>query len=197
MMPEALTDLERCVLDYLVEFLRRNTYQPSVREIGHEFRIRSTKTVSELLESLARKGWIERDPARSRGVRILGIDMNPSTVTVPCYDGAASEAAPETFELDRRLAGAAGAYLLTVDAAWPEIEGVRHGDLLLVEPLAAGATLEPGDIAVSTDDGAPRFIIWDESRPPADTAVTGRVLSVVRRLRPPRPAESRSSVHGD
>ena len=72
----ALTDLEQRILDYMVLYLRTHTYQPSIREIGHHFGIKSTKTVSELLQSLAEKGVVERDPSRSRGIRILGLDLN-------------------------------------------------------------------------------------------------------------------------
>ena len=71
-MPDPLTHIERKVYNYLLDFLSQNTYQPSVREIGRRFKIKSTKTVSELLQSLAKKGYIERDPSRSRGVRLLG-----------------------------------------------------------------------------------------------------------------------------
>ncbi len=42
MMPKPLTSLERRILDYLVEYLRQNTYQPSIREIGKRFGIKST-----------------------------------------------------------------------------------------------------------------------------------------------------------
>ncbi|NIP57763.1 MAG: repressor LexA, partial [Actinobacteria bacterium] len=41
-MPKPLEALERDVLDYLVEYVRTHTYQPSVREIGAEFGIKST-----------------------------------------------------------------------------------------------------------------------------------------------------------
>jgi repressor LexA len=43
-MPTALTDIERRILDYMVDYLRSNTYQPSIREIGERFGIKSTKT---------------------------------------------------------------------------------------------------------------------------------------------------------
>ena len=71
-MAENLTPIERKVYNYLLDFLAENTYQPSIREIGRKFRIKSTKTVSDLLQSLSAKGYIERDPSRSRGVRIVG-----------------------------------------------------------------------------------------------------------------------------
>ena len=52
-MPEPLTKIERRILNYLVDYLKENTYQPSIREIGKRFGIKSTKTVSEHLQSLA------------------------------------------------------------------------------------------------------------------------------------------------
>src|SRR5690606_31072488 len=124
--------LERRILDYLVEYLRTNTYQPSIREIGRQFEIKSTKTVSELLQSLANKGWIERDPSRSRGVRLLGLAMHAETVTVPCYDGALPPQSPasESFELDRKLVGASGAFLYVMKDDSLRAEAIRSGDLL-------------------------------------------------------------------
>ena len=55
-MTEPLTPLERRVYHYLIDFLAENTYQPSIREIAKKFRIKSTKTVSDLLASLSQKG---------------------------------------------------------------------------------------------------------------------------------------------
>src|SRR5210317_1850664 len=84
-MPPNLTEIERKILDYMVEYLRSNTYQPSIREIGERFGIKSTKTVSEHLQALADKEFLERDPSRSRGVKILGMDLNATAVSVPCF----------------------------------------------------------------------------------------------------------------
>src|SRR5437868_6804486 len=50
-MTEPLTPLERRVYHYLIDFLAENTYQHSIREIAKKFRIKSTKTVSDLLAS--------------------------------------------------------------------------------------------------------------------------------------------------
>src|SRR3954449_10467275 len=84
-MPESLTALERRVFHYLIDFLADNTFQPSIREIARKFRIKSTKTVSDLLHSLQRKGYIERDASRSRGVRLLGYAAGGQTQPVPYY----------------------------------------------------------------------------------------------------------------
>src|SRR5918994_2131450 len=143
-MSKPLTSLERRILDFIVEYLRRNTYQPSIREIGSRFGIKSTKTVSEYLQSLADKGWIERDSSRSRGVRVIGLDMHPSTVTVPSLGQDSDEAA---FEIDRRIAGGAGTFMLSMSADPTAPEGIREGDLVLVEPVPM-SEIEDGDLVV-------------------------------------------------
>ncbi len=143
-MPATLDDLERQILDYMVRYLRTRTYQPSIREIGEEFGIKSTKTVSEHLKSLATKGYLERDPSRSRGVRILDVDLNPDTVSVPCYAGLPDPAAARRtdgveshYAMDRRIAGAKGSYFVRVTGAEFAAVGLQDGDLILVEPTAA------------------------------------------------------------
>lgn len=150
----ALSDLERQILDYMVQYLRANTYQPSVREIGEQFRIKSTKTVSEHLRALADKGYLERDPSRSRGVRILGVDLHADTVSVPCYStfpddrsGYRSDGIEAHYTIDRQMAGAEGAYF--VRARGSELAGldIFEGDYLLMEP-AGTADVREGDLIV-------------------------------------------------
>jgi repressor LexA len=84
-MPESLSALERRVFHYLIDFLADNTFQPSIREIARKFQIKSTKTVSDLLRSLEKKGYIERNASRSRGVRLLGYAGNGKTQPIPYY----------------------------------------------------------------------------------------------------------------
>jgi repressor LexA len=218
-MSQPLTDIERRILDYLIEYLRTNTYQPSIREIGHRFDIKSTKTVSELLQSLANKGWIERDPSRSRGVRLLGLEMHPETVTVPMYRGRGPEATSgdgvqEAFELDRKLAGASGSFIVTMADDALLGDGIRASDMLLVEPVVE-QELEDGDLVVARIEGerhirryrsipggamleasAPSFAPLNVERGSSTFIVEGRVLSVVRRLRSPRPSEA-AAVSGE
>jgi repressor LexA len=199
-MPEMLTDQERQVLDYLVEYLRSNTYQPSIREIGRTFGIKSTKTVSELLQSLADKGWVERDPSRSRGVRLLGVELQTHAISVPMHTSHTSEGlgAVNGLDLDRRIASR-GTYLIVMPDEALKASGIQKADLLLVEPVDAGL-LDAGDIVLAVaggmpvvrrynDSPAPRLESDDASSTPVlvgtGTMIQGRVISVVRRLRAP------------
>lgn len=191
-MPKSLTSLERRILDYIVEYLRRNTYQPSIREIGSRFGIKSTKTVSEYLQSLADKGWIERDSSRSRGVRVIGLDMHASTVTVQQDDDSTS-----SLELDRRIAGGAGTFMMSMSDDPTAPEGIREGDLVLVEPVTP-QEIEDGDLVVIRNGhGAtvrrairmgPRLLMEPGAEEMPSSYIRGRATSVVRRLRAPRQA---------
>ena len=158
-MPEALSKIERRILNYLVDYLKDNTYQPSIREIGKRFGIKSTKTVSEHLQSLADKGYIERDASRSRGVKILGMNLAPGVLSVPCYGRIAAgvpallrEDVQAEFELDRKLVGSSDAFMLEVKGDSMEGMGIRGGDFVIVEPADEG-DLQNGEIVAARVDG--------------------------------------------
>lgn len=142
-MPEALTPLEGSVYNYLLDFTAENTYQPSIRDIGKQFQIKSTKTVSDLLQSLARKGYIERDPARSRGVRLLGFTGGSKTKPVPYYGkihAGEPSLLPENRQgfitMDRRFIPADEVYFLRVKGDSMIGRAISDGDFVMVNPLA-------------------------------------------------------------
>ncbi len=162
-MEQSITEIERKILDFMVHYLRSNTYQPSIREIGERFGIKSTKTVSEHLQALADKGFLERDPSRSRGVKILGVDLSAQTVSVPCYPelpqgrgGLRTEQAEMHLTLDRRLAGSKGSFFVRAKGQQLASLDISDGDYLLVEPAEVGELVE-GAIVVARVDGGPAF----------------------------------------
>lgn len=206
-MAPALADIERKILDYMVQYLRTNTYQPSIREIGQQFGIKSTKTVSEHLQAMAEKGFLERDPSRSRGVRILGVDLNAQTVSIPCFrvlpndrGGLRTDTAEMFLSMDRRLIGSPGGFF--VRAAGEELSpiGILHGDHVLIEPVGIDELQEGAVVAArisqvgsyyrfSRSNGhgiflsemlgtAPPTVIED----PSQLTLLGRVAAVYRRL---------------
>ena len=140
-MAEPLTLLERRVYHYLIDFLAENTFQPSIRDIARKFRIKSTKSVSDLLHALATKGYILRDESRSRGVRILGFAGAGATQPVPRYDRVrAGDAAPRTEDrvgyvtLDRRYLPSEDVFLVRVTGDDMVGRGIVDGDLALISP---------------------------------------------------------------
>jgi len=215
-MRKPLDALERDVLDYLIDYVRTHTYQPSVREIGAQFGIKSTKTVSELLQSLADKGWVERDASRSRGVRLLTLDLDADVVSVPHVDVHVEDpslADPlARLVLDRRLAGTAGAFLVTMVGDSMVGDGIRDGDLLLVESTPK-PHLNDGDLVVSRTDDAidvwrlrrreeGAILLGGPDRPDRELGavrggqILGRVNAVLRLLRTDRPLGRREADDG-
>jgi repressor LexA len=152
-MPEQLTSTERKVYHYLLDFHSEHTYQPSIREIGSTFQIKSTKTVSEILQSLAKKGYIERAAARSRGVRLLGFEGARQTQPVPYYGKiAAGEPAllPEnqkgSITMDRRFLPREDVFYLRVAGDSMIGRGIHDGDYILVLP---STDAKDGDIVAA------------------------------------------------
>jgi repressor LexA len=152
-MPEQLTPLERRVYQYMIDFLAENTYQPSIREIAKKFRIKSTKTVSDLLHSLTSKGFIERDQSRSRGVRILGYAAAGQTQPVPYYGKIhAGEPAlvPDNREcyitVDRRFLPGDDTFFMRVTGTSMIGRGILDGDYVMVSPSARA---KDGDVVAA------------------------------------------------
>jgi repressor LexA len=205
-MPPNITEIEQKILDYMVEYLRTNTYQPSIREIGEQFGIKSTKTVSEHLQALAEKGFLERDPSRSRGVKILGMDLNAHAVSVPCFrnlpvdrNGQRAGRAEMHLTLDRRLAGEKGAFFVQARAEELAFLGCMEGDYVLLEPASPTDLVNGAIVAARVEEASAyyRFLRIDgtaELHPlggkglptvlehPADLVLIGRVTGLYRRL---------------
>ena len=142
-MSDQLTQVERRVYHYLIDFLAENTYQPSIREIAKRFRIKSTKTVSDLLHSLENKGYIQRDESRSRGVRLLGFAAAGHTQPVPYYGKIhAGEPCllPEHrkyfITIDRRFVPSEDVFFLKIKGDSMVGRGVFDGDFVMISPSA-------------------------------------------------------------
>ena len=152
-MPEPLTPLERRVYQYMIDFLAENTYQPSIREIAKKFRIKSTKTVSDLLHSLTSKGYIERDQSRSRGVRILGYAAAGQTQPVPYY-GKIHAGEPALIAdnregyitVDRRFLPSDDTFFMRVAGNSMVGRGILDGDYVMVSPSARA---KDGDVVAA------------------------------------------------
>ena len=148
MIRAPLSPVEQEVYHFLLDFLSEHTFQPSVREIAKELRIPSTKSVADLLASLEKKGYVEREAGRSRGVAIVGFAGGAGTIPVPVMrvDGTPPELrAEDHLTLDRRLVAADDTFLIRASHEDAPAHGVRLGDLVFVQPSARA---KDGDVVV-------------------------------------------------
>ncbi len=63
-----LTDRQLEVLRFISNEIEERGYPPTIREIGEALDIRSTNGVNDHLKALERKGFLSRDPVKSRAL---------------------------------------------------------------------------------------------------------------------------------
>jgi repressor LexA len=64
------TQKQRAVFEFIKSQIVQTNRPPTIREIGNHFNMRSTGSVRDVLRALAKKGFIDKDPNVSRGIRI-------------------------------------------------------------------------------------------------------------------------------
>ena len=79
METQNLSPRQRKILSFIESFIAEKGYPPTIREIGLEVGIASTSVVNYNLNKLVERGYIERAPEVSRGLRL----MNHTVMPVP------------------------------------------------------------------------------------------------------------------
>ena len=182
-MSEPLTQLEQQVYHYLIDFLAENTYQPSIREIARQFRIKSTKTVSDLLHALEGKGYIQRDESRSRGVRLIGFAAAGATQPVACYTRVEADSPALRDEnrngfitVDRRFLPSTDVFCLKTTGAIAN-RGILDGDYVMVSPSTVA---KDGDLVAARVGTSTTLRTAPVELRPNDGVILGVVCGVFR-----------------
>ena len=161
-MANALTNKQQMILDFLKTEIRQNGYPPTVREICDAVGLSSTSTVHAHLETLERKGFIRRAPAKNRSTEILEEDFYSNTreiINVPIV-GRVAAGAPilaeenieDTFPLPIDYVKNGNCFMLHVRGDSMIDEGILDGDLVLVRQQQDA---NDGDIVIALiDDSA-------------------------------------------
>jgi repressor LexA len=84
-MPDALTERQREILEFITSSITDRGYPPTLREIGEHFGIRSTNGVNDHLKALEKKGHLRREDLKSRAMRPVGM---PGASAVSSSGGA-------------------------------------------------------------------------------------------------------------
>jgi repressor LexA len=71
-----LTGRQQEIWDFLVEYVERHGYPPTVREIGQAVGLASPSTVHAHLANLERAGLLHRDPTKPRALELLGVERH-------------------------------------------------------------------------------------------------------------------------
>ena len=139
-----LTGRQREIWSFLVDYVDRHGYPPTVREIGAAVGLASPSTVHAHLANLERAGLLRRDPTKPRALELLGREKGPAK--------GADSAVAELPKLPMLGQIAAGGPLLAAENVEDEIavpESLRGDFLLRVkgDSMIEAGILE-GDVVV-------------------------------------------------
>jgi repressor LexA len=139
-----LTARQQEIWQFLVDYVDRHGYPPTVREIGEAVGLASPSTVHAHLANLERAGLLRRDPTKPRALELIGHRR----------EARAEAAEPEQHKLPLLGQIAAGGPLLAEQNVEDELEvpgplGRRADFLLRVKgDSMIGAGILDGDILV-------------------------------------------------
>jgi repressor LexA len=100
-----MSERQRRILTYLEEFIDRQGYPPSIRQIQAALGLSSTSVVDYNLTLLQKRNLIRREPHSSRSITLVGRSMARKPRTVPLLGTiAAGEPIPVPGDLSKRAA---------------------------------------------------------------------------------------------
>jgi repressor LexA len=143
-----LTARQQEIWNYLVEYVDRHGYPPTVREIGEHVGLASPSTVHAHLANLERAGLLRRDPTKPRALELIGRerrDAEPAAQSTELHDvtrlpllGEIAAGGPMLAEqnIEEYLpmpSSAKGDFLLRVKGESMIDAGILDGDLVIVQ----------------------------------------------------------------
>ncbi|WP_165423284.1 transcriptional repressor LexA [Ktedonosporobacter rubrisoli] len=145
---EQASEIQRKMYEFIVNYMKKEGMPPTNREIGREMQIASTGHVDYHLTMLEKKGYISRQPKKSRGIKLT----KPSTGIPVIGSIAAGEPldiftdSAQSIDIGRDLTDAENAYALIVKGRSMIEDHICDGDYVVIKPQS---TCQNGDIVVA------------------------------------------------
>ncbi|HEX5247464.1 MAG TPA: transcriptional repressor LexA [Gaiellaceae bacterium] len=134
-----LTGRQQEIWTFLVDYVDRHGYPPTVREIGEAVGLASPSTVHAHLANLERAGLLRRDPTKPRALELMGREVQ-ATATLPKLPLLGQIAAGSPLLADENVEGAIavpetlrGDFLLRVKGDSMIEAGILDGDIVVVQ----------------------------------------------------------------
>ena len=153
-----LTGRQQEIWDFLVDYVDRHGYPPTVRDIGKAVGLASSSTVHAHLANLEKLGLLRRDPSKPRAIEMLdrAVEQVKSIVRpdgLPLVGHVAAgspvlaeENIEEYVPVPALAGGEEGEYVLRVRGESMIEAGILPDDYVVVRPQE---TAEDGDIVVA------------------------------------------------
>jgi repressor LexA len=153
-----LTGRQQEIFDFLVGYVERHGYPPTVREIGEAVGLASPSTVHAHLANLERAGLLRRDPTKPRALEVLaggrkraaeasGVEQLPLVGEIAAGGPLlAEENIEDRVAVPELLAHGGADFLLRVKGDSMVNAGILDGDLVVVRRQD---TARDGEIVVA------------------------------------------------
>jgi repressor LexA len=142
-MAKGLTKRQEMILQYILDYVQKEGYPPSIREIGRDFKIGSLRGVTVHLDALERKGYISRSNT-PRSIKVVhpSYQATSNVIMLPILGNIAAgvpiearenhdEMVPVPSEMVRNINGA---FLLRISGDSMIGDGIMPMDLVVVKP---------------------------------------------------------------
>jgi repressor LexA len=145
---EQVSEIQRKMYEFIVNYMKLEGMPPTNREIGRELHIASTGHVDYHLTMLEKKGLITRQPKKSRGIK-----LTKQPFGIPIL-GAIAAGVPldiftdttQTLDTGREFADQGSAYALVVRGQSMIEDHICDGDYVVIKRQS---TCQNGDIVVA------------------------------------------------
>lgn len=156
-MENNLNAKEQLVYDFIKNYILKNNYPPSIRDIVTGTSFSSTSTVSSYLDKLEQKGYINKKNSKTRAIEITDIsfykkDFNAAPILGRVSAGMpilAEENIEDMFPLPTNITYNDDVFILTIHGDSMIDKGIFNGDLVIVRKQN---TCNNGEIIIALID---------------------------------------------
>lgn len=209
-MSKPLTTRQKSVYEFIESYILQKGYGPTVREIAEAVHLSSPSTVHVHLKTLEEKGYIVRDPLKSRSIALpskheqeeaFGSTGSSNTLSLPLVGNVAAgepilaeHNVETTLQLPTEIVGDSASFILAVHGESMIEAGINDGDYVVVKEQQVARN---GEIIVALiDDGTTvkrffkekdhiRLQPENSTMEPIitrDCAIVGKVVAVLRKV---------------
>lgn len=142
------SEIQRRIYDFIVDYMRDEGMPPTNREIGQAMKIASTGHVDYHLSMLEKKSYIQREPKKSRGIKL--IQQSPAGIPIKGSIAAGqpldiSDAPGDLLDVGQRVEHQ-NTYALVVKGRSMIEDHICDGDYVVIKQQSA---CDNGDIVVA------------------------------------------------
>jgi len=195
-----LTKRQKQILDYIKRFINEKNYSPSLEEIKRHFNLASRSTIHYHIESLRKKGYLNKLDNQARAIELSKGEKSSDLVKIPLVGTIAAgepiEAIedPETIEVSKSQLSKLGEhYALRVQGDSMIKEGIFDGDVVVIRKQPTAENGETVVALINDNEVTLKKIYREKSRfrlQPAnptlkpiftkELVIQGKVISVIR-----------------